>query len=63
MYPYERDMLERLWFPVAREADVNDGPVPAQLLGHQIVVYLYRELLDEFAADAPAALEQDQIGV
>jgi phenylpropionate dioxygenase-like ring-hydroxylating dioxygenase large terminal subunit len=39
VYPYEKDMLERLWFPVARSADVNDSPVPAQLLGHRIVIY------------------------
>jgi phenylpropionate dioxygenase-like ring-hydroxylating dioxygenase large terminal subunit len=31
-------MLERVWFPVARSADVHDEPVPAQLLGHRIVV-------------------------
>jgi hypothetical protein len=32
VYPHEQDMLERLWFPVARSADVYDEPGPAQLL-------------------------------
>jgi phenylpropionate dioxygenase-like ring-hydroxylating dioxygenase large terminal subunit len=39
LYPYETEMLERLWFPVAREAEVNAGPVAAELLGRKIVVY------------------------
>jgi phenylpropionate dioxygenase-like ring-hydroxylating dioxygenase large terminal subunit len=39
VYPYEKDLLERLWFPVARAQDVADGPVSAQLLGHRIVVF------------------------
>jgi phenylpropionate dioxygenase-like ring-hydroxylating dioxygenase large terminal subunit len=39
VYPYEKDLLERLWFPVARDKDLADNPVSAQLLGHRIVVY------------------------
>ena len=39
MYPHETEMLERLWFPVAREADVGPGPLATELLGHRIVLY------------------------
>ena len=39
MYPHETEMLERLWFPVARESDVDPGPFAAELLGHKIVLY------------------------
>ena len=39
MYPHETEMLERLWFPVAREADVGPGPFATGLLGHRIVLY------------------------
>jgi phenylpropionate dioxygenase-like ring-hydroxylating dioxygenase large terminal subunit len=39
LYPHETEMLERLWFPVAREADLAGGPVAAGLLGRKLVIY------------------------
>ncbi|MGH3193969.1 MAG: Rieske 2Fe-2S domain-containing protein [Streptosporangiaceae bacterium] len=39
MYPHEYDMLERLWFPVARESDVDDAPWATSFLGHRLVLF------------------------
>src|SRR5579871_3838098 len=39
LYPHETELLKRLWFPVARESDVDPGPVAAELLGQKIVLY------------------------
>ena len=39
MYPYEHRMLERLWFPVAREADVDGAPFATSLLGRRLVLF------------------------
>jgi phenylpropionate dioxygenase-like ring-hydroxylating dioxygenase large terminal subunit len=39
MYPYEHEMLERLWFPVARESDVDSAPFATSLLGRRLVLF------------------------
>src|SRR5712692_7169129 len=39
MYPHELEMLQRLWFPVARSEDVVGGPVRAELLKERLVVF------------------------
>ena len=39
MYPCEREMLQRLWFPVAREADVDTAPFGTSLLGRRMVLF------------------------
>lgn len=38
MYERELDLLDRLWFPVARAQDVADEPIGAALLGVRLVV-------------------------
>jgi len=35
----ERQLLSRTWFPLARVADVERGPVAAAILGTELVVY------------------------
>lgn len=39
MYPHELEMLQQLWFPVARSEDVVGGPARAELLGERLVVF------------------------
>lgn len=39
MRPDELEMLERMWFPVARVDDLDAGPFGAELLGRRLVVF------------------------
>jgi len=39
MYPRERDLLDRLWFPVARESDIGTAPLATGLLGRRLVLF------------------------
>src|SRR5712691_3652069 len=45
MYPHELEMLQRLWFPVARSEDIGGDPVPVDLLGERLVVFRTGEAL------------------